>query len=199
MINLLEKSRYPIIVFEGPDGCGKTSLAHAMQEYLGARYIHLTYRWKDKMHLYHYAAIRVAAHLAQHQPVLIDRWWPSEIIYAEAYRGGSKFARHFLLLEHIANHIGLVYVVCLPDDRERYLAHYNELKGKRAEMYDTGLERVYDGYDEFYKSYLGIKENACRYDLFKNFNDNVVSRRIVMREVCQNILEFAEDHRSSIE
>lgn len=198
MIDLLQKSRYPILVFEGPDGCGKTSLARAMQEYLGARYIHLTYRWKDKMHLYHYAAIRVAAHLAQHQPVLIDRWYPSEIIYAEAYRGGSKFARHFLLLEHIANKIGLTYVVCFPDDRERYLAHYNELKGKRAEMYDEGLERVYDGYKEFYESYLGIKENVCHYDLFRNFNNSEASRGFVLREISQKILEFTEDYRSEL-
>lgn len=171
-------------------------MAKAMQEYLGARYIHLTYRWKDKMHLYHYAAIRVAAHLAQHQPVLIDRWYPSEIIYAEAYRGGSKFARHFLLLEHIANKIGLVYVVCLPEDRERYLEHYNELKGKRDEMYSEGLERVYDGYKEFYESYLGLRENAVRYDIFRNWASDEISRELRLRNMCQLLLEYTSDYRS---
>lgn len=198
MIDLLEKSKYPIFILEGPDGAGKTTLAHALQEYLGARYIHLTYRFKDKMHLYHGAALRLTARLAEKQPVIIDRWWPSEIVYADAYRGGSKFAKYYLLFEHIANHLGVVYVVCLPKDRERYLAHYNELKGKRVEMYDEGMQRVYAGYDEMYRHYLGIKDNVVHYDMFQNFNDNTVSRGIVMREICQKILEFTEDYRSAL-
>lgn len=198
MIDLLEKSRYPIIVLEGPDGAGKTSLAMALKEYLGARYIHLTYRWKDRMHLYHGAAIRYAARLAAHQPVIIDRWWPSEIVYADAYRGGSNFAKYYLLLEHIANNIGVVYVMCLPRDRERYLTHYNKLKNEREEMYDEGLERVYDGYETMFRHYLGLKENVCRYDLFENFQENENSRDIVLRYVCQKSLEFIEDYRSDL-
>lgn len=199
MVDLLEKSRYPIIVLEGPDGAGKTTLARALQEYLGARYIHLTYRWKDKMHLYHGAAIRLCAHLAQNQPVILDRWWPSEIIYADAYRGGSKFAKYHLLLEHIASNLGVVYVFCLPGDRDRYLTHYNELKGKRQELYDEGMERVYDGYAYAIKHYFSLKENVFNYDMYLNFNDNEVSRGIVMREICQNILEMTEDQRSGLE
>ncbi|HEX9430804.1 MAG TPA: hypothetical protein VF944_10545, partial [Candidatus Bathyarchaeia archaeon] len=181
-----------------PDGAGKTTLSHEMQDLLGARYIHLTYRWKEKMHLYHFAAIRVAAHLAQHNPVIIDRWWPSELIYAEAYRGGSKVAKHFPLFEHVANKLGVVFVMCLPEDRERYLTHYNELKQRRVEMYDEGLNRVYDGYIDIYRSYLGIKENVCRYDMFDNFDNDTVSRGVVMREICHNILEFTEDYRSDL-
>src|SRR5690606_37684332 len=172
MIDLLEKSKYPIIVLEGPDGTGKTSLAMNLRDHLGARYIHLTYRWPEKMNLYHYAAIRVAGHLAQNQPVIIDRWWPSEIVYAEAYRGGSKFLKHYFMLEHVANKIGVVYVMCLPKDRDLYLRHYNELKGKRAEMYDSGMEKVYDGYRSFYDNYMGLRENVCHYDMFRNFQNN---------------------------
>lgn len=203
MINLLEKSRYPIIVFEGPDGVGKTSLAQALQEYLGARYIHLTYRWKKKMDLYHYAAIRNCAHLAQHQPVILDRWWISEIMYAEAYRGGSPFIKRHFLLEHIANNIGLTYVMCLPENRQQYLDHYMNVKQGRSEAElardpPEGVEKVYDLYMDFYKTYLGLKENVMRYDLFKNYNNNAVSRGIVLRSICQNILEFTEDYRGTI-
>jgi transposase-like protein len=198
MVDLLEKSKYPIFVLEGPDGAGKTTLAMALKEMLGARYLHLTYRWKDKMHLYHYSAIRVAGHMAQHQPVIIDRWWPSEIVYADAYRGGSKFTKHYFLLELIASKIGLTYVMCLPEERDRYLEHYNILKGQREEMYNEGLDRVYSGYMEIYKNYLGLKENVCHYDMFRNFNDNSISRDIVLKNICQKILEFTEDHRSAL-
>ena len=203
MINLLEKSKYPIFVLEGPDGVGKTTLALELQQYLGARYIHLTYRFKNKMHKYHYAAIRLAAHLSQHQPVVIDRWWPTEIVYADVYRGGSPFTKHYFKLEHIATQMGVTYVVCLPEDRERYLGHFDDLRSTRTlqELVrdpDGNLGNLYDEYSKFYKSYFALKENVCHYDIFKNFNDNDVSRGIVMRSICQNILEFAEDHRSGL-
>lgn len=203
MVDLLQKSKYPIIVFEGPDGAGKTTLALEMQKYLGARYIHLTYRFKDRMHLYHYAAIRLAAHLAQHQPVVIDRWWPSEITYADAYRGGSKFAKYFTLLEHIANKMGVTYVYCLPQDKQKYLDYYEKLRGLRTDEELSrdpleGVSKVYDEYAGFYNWYFSIKENVCHYDMFLNFNDNEVSRGIIMRNICQNILEMTEDTRRSI-
>lgn len=198
MVDLLEKSEYPIFVLEGPDGAGKTALAWALKKYLGARYLHLTYRWKEKMNLYHYAAIRVAGHMAKKQPVIIDRWWPSEIMYADAYRGGSKFTKHYFLLEHIANRIGVVYIMCLPEDRERYLHQFDFLKKTREEMYDEGMSRVYDGYADFYKHYMGLKENVCHYDMFRNFNENENAREIVLSNVSQKILEFSSDYRSTL-
>lgn len=198
MVDLLEKSIYPIFVLDGPDGAGKTSLGLEMKEYLGGRYIHLTYRWKEKMNLYHYAAIRCAALLAQEQPVILDRWWPSEIVYAEVFRGGSRFMKHYFLLEHLATKLGVTYVMCLPRDREKYLEHYQKLKESRLEMYDSGLDKVYDSYDSFNREYFVNKENVARYDIFENFNDNDVSRKIVLRNICQKILEFSEDHRSTL-
>lgn len=195
MIDLLSRSRYPIFVLDGPDGTGKTTLANGLREYLGARYIHLTYRFKDKMHLYHGAAIRLAARLAERQPVILDRWWPSEIVYAEAYRGGSKFTKHYFLLEHVATQLGVTYVICLPKDRERYLQHYEVLKGEREEMYDEGLNRVYDGYDWLMDQYFSYRENVIRYDMFRYYQENEVSREVILRQICQSILEFAEDHR----
>lgn len=198
MIDILEKSKYPIYVLEGPDGAGKTSLAMKLKGLTGARYVHLTYRFKDKMHLYHTAAIRLVAHLAQHQPVVLDRWWPSEIVYADAYRGGSKFTKHYFLLEHIATSLGVVYVVCLPEDKELYVKFYNKLKGERVEMYDEGMDRVYEGYREFYRDYMGLRENVVHYDMFRSFAPDDISREVVLSNVSQNILEFTEDYRSNL-
>lgn len=203
MIDLLAKSRYPIIVLEGPDGVGKTSLGEALTEYLGAKYLHLTYRFRNKMDLYHSAAIRLCARWADKQPVILDRWWISEILYAEAYRGGSPFIKRHFLLEHIANQMGVTYVMCLPEDRQQYFDHYMSVKAGRSEAElardpPEGVEKVYDLYVDFYKSYLGHKENVMRYDVFKNYNENEVARGIVLREICQKIVEFTEDYRSEL-
>lgn len=203
MTDLLDKSKFPIIVLEGPDGVGKTSLGLALKEYLGAKYIHLTYRFRDKMDLYHTAAMRLCTRLAQHDPVVLDRWWISEILYAEAYRGGSPFIKRHFLLEHIANCNGLIYVVCLPEDRGQYLNHYMKVKEGRSAVElsrdpPEGVEKVYDLYVDFYKTYLQYKENVTRYDVFQNFHENPNARDFVMKQVCQNILEFAEDHRSNL-
>lgn len=201
MIDLLAKSKYPIVVLEGPDGVGKSSLGRALQEYTAGRYIHLTYRFRNKMDLYHRAAIQLCAHLAQNQPVILDRWWISEILYAEAYRGGSPFIKRHFMLEHIANNIGLTYVLCLPEDRQQYLDNFMKVQATRSEAElardpPEGVQKVYDLYVDFYNTYLGYKPNVMRYDLFKNFNDNDISRGIVLRSICQKILELSEDHRS---
>ncbi len=203
MINLLEKSRYPIFVFEGPDGAGKTTLAKALTEYLGGRYVHLTYRFRDKMDVYHYAAIRLVAHLSQHQPVILDRWWISEILYAEAYRGGSKFMKRHFLLEHIATKMGVVYVACVPEEKQKYLDNYAQLKETRTEAELKrdpleGVEKVYDLYVDFFNTYLRHKENVCHYDILKNYQENEVSRGLILKNICQNTLEFTEDYRRTI-
>tara|TARA_R100000084_G_scaffold83769_1_gene39275 strand:+ start:382 stop:570 length:189 start_codon:yes stop_codon:yes gene_type:complete len=51
-----------IIVLDGPDAVGKTTLAKKIQERVpNTRYMHLTYRWKDKIFDYHTGAIHLAA------------------------------------------------------------------------------------------------------------------------------------------
>lgn len=191
------KTRHPIFIVEGPDGAGKTTLCETLKGLVGARYIHLTYRFKDKMHLYHGAAFNLAVRWSEKQPVIIDRWWPSEIVYADAYRGGSKFAKHYLLLDYMAQVAGTMYVVCLPEDRELYLNHFKRLQAEREEMYDEGLDRVYDGYVEAF-SFLGLRENAVRYDIFRNWASDEISRELRLRNMCQLLLEYTSDYRSTL-
>lgn len=201
MIDLFAKSEHPVFVFEGPDGAGKTTLAKHLAKVTGAKYIHLTYRFKDRMHLYHSAAIKLVARYAQHQPVVLDRWWPSEILYAECYRGGSKFMKHFFLLEHIATQMGVTYVWCLPEDKKRYFDNINRLKDNREELFQDGFDRLYDLYRDFYHQYGGLRENAVHYDMFKNFvgdDINEAVRDMTFDYISQNILEFAEDYRSTL-
>ena len=72
-----------IIVIDGCDGTGKTTLAEAICRRYDGVYIHNTYRWPTKMPLYHTAALHRALKLAKTRLVVIDRLWMSEAIYAE--------------------------------------------------------------------------------------------------------------------
>ncbi len=50
-----------IIVLDGPDAVGKTTLAEAfLKKYPDTKYLHLIYRWQDKIFDYHTAAMKLA-------------------------------------------------------------------------------------------------------------------------------------------
>lgn len=123
-----------IIILDGPDGTGKTTLAQELCKAFDARYLHLTYRWKDKIFDYHTAAMRFAAR--SKKPIVIDRWWPSEAVYAKAYRGGSEWPLQGRMCDRVAKKYGAMYIYCLPDSVEAAVAHHAKLKATREEMYE---------------------------------------------------------------
>ena len=105
-----------IIILDGPDGTCKTTLAQELCKAFDARYLHRTYRWKDKIFDYHTAAMRFAAR--SKKPIVIDRWWPSEAVYAKAYRGGSEWPLQGRMCARVAINYGAMYIYCLTDSVE---------------------------------------------------------------------------------
>lgn len=127
-----------IIIIEGCDGTGKTTLAKYLCDKYDGHYIHNTYRWPKKMPLYHTAALHRAIKLSEEKLVVIDRLWMSEAIYAEVYRGGSPWPQMGRMLDRIIlKHCG-IYIMCeLPADHRET---FQRLKYERAEMYDDVSE-----------------------------------------------------------
>jgi hypothetical protein len=104
-----------LIVLDGPDAAGKSTLAAKFKELHEARVIHLTYRFKDRMFTYQTAALRLALRLAETQLVVIDRHWPSECVYGSVFRDGSAWGQAGRFYDRVLLKHAAIHVLCLPE------------------------------------------------------------------------------------
>jgi len=126
-----------VIILDGPDAVGKTTLARAIQAQCEGccKYLHLTYKYPEHMFLYQLAALHWAHKWSYYGIVIIDRHWMSEGIYANVYRGGSKWPHMGRMMDRVFQGMGAVNVLCLPEDLDAHERLFKELKGQRFEMY----------------------------------------------------------------
>lgn len=153
-----------LIILDGPDCAGKTTLAKEIIRQTGGKYVHLTYRFKDRMFAYHLANLHRAVKESNDHLVVIDRLWMSELCYANAYRGGSKWPYMYSMLEQIIlKHAGLE-ILCLPKDLEAHLGLFKRIKEQREEMYSS----ISNVTLEYHKLADKIKDwpHVVRYDMF---------------------------------
>ena len=127
-------ARQPIIVLEGPDAVGKMTWAREYCRQTGARYLHLVLR--KKMYEHQVMSLALAARWSIETPVLIDRHWPSEQLYAAAYRGGSPISKEAKLLDRVMQTLGVTYVVCLLSSPARMFDALRRSRAERHEMYE---------------------------------------------------------------
>jgi thymidylate kinase len=158
--DILEQNPRGIIILEGPDGSGKTSLANKFVEKYGARYLHLTYRWRDKMPVYHLAAIQRAAKLADEgKLVVVDRWWPSEYIYSDTFRGGVRWPLYGRYMERIMLKYAGLYVFCIPSNVKLSIERFDKLRSEREELYEDVVEIIKRYTELYYGNSLYIDDN----------------------------------------
>lgn len=115
-----------IIVLEGADGTGKTTLANLFQNlFPGSKYIHATgSRELDcRMLEYHMGILSEAYNFIQktNLPVIIDRLWLSEAIYAEVFRSGSRYPQEAKIIDKFIEMIGGINIICLSDNLKSML------------------------------------------------------------------------------
>jgi hypothetical protein len=122
-----------IIILEGADGTGKTTLARALVKRYDAFYIH-NGLWPDiwKRHL---ATVDLAIKRSQKQLVIIDRLWLSEQIYGDTFRDGPAYDLGARCLDRALLRYGAVTVLCVRRDFAGHMKHFEELKRTRVEKF----------------------------------------------------------------
>ena len=146
---------YPkgIILLEGPDTGGKTTLANRLAEKYNGWIMHATWD-KDKdgeMDFYLNSQLSAAIDLAEHQLVILDRHWMSPLVYSKVYdqKGVSDEGWYEIIKQSFVD-LNIPTIICLPD-RETFVDHFNNVRAKRSEMFDDSkILQVYDAYEKLW-------------------------------------------------
>lgn len=156
---------HPIIIIEGCDGTGKTTLARKLVEMYRGYYIH-NRRHRD-VWPYHIASLRQAIKMSRLGPVIIDRHWPSECVYGPVYRGGVQARYNERALDRVLARFGAIYVLAAPPVQVAVNIH-RRMKGIRGEMFDDVTEvakryyQLWHGSDNLFNAHNYLDQLAVR-------------------------------------
>lgn len=139
-----------IIILEGCDGAGKTTLATKIAGELGCAYRHLeAFPNIGRGDLGRFYLEAASPALLGYQSVVMDRSWISEIPYSLAYReGAARLTRiHANMLERVFRRCQVSLILCHPP-WETCLSNWSDRKNRELLKESTQLRRVYDWYDD---------------------------------------------------
>lgn len=147
--DLVQDKIVGLVVLDGPDASGKTTLANTLAEKYDGEVIHFT--WNEEleknMDTYMMGTLLHAITLSKEKLVIIDRLWMSELVYSEVFRGGTKYDALHWDIRNLLNDINATQVICLPglDDWQE---NYWSMCGEREEMYgeDSRMLKVFEAY-----------------------------------------------------
>lgn len=103
-----------VVVIEGPDGAGKTTLAREAQH---LEYIHFgpPPKWKNGAWLQYFDLLKDLWENPRPDGVVIDRFIYGELIYGPILRGGTDLTwAHVRMLERVLMGLSAQLVVCIP-------------------------------------------------------------------------------------
>jgi thymidylate kinase len=177
-----------ILIVEGPDGAGKTTLINQLREHwlFKTRYMHL--RVHKEMEKWHCATARRAIRLSKDYLVILDRHWPSEQIYSYERSPGPSYDPTNMV-DWLKSH-GAIYIWAIPEDYERLIEEHKTRREERHEEYHDITSVVKRYYDHWYGTYegpdnylkkiqpLNKRDDFIRYDRFtdKDILDKIINR-----------------------
>ena len=95
-----------IVLIEGPDGAGKTTLAKQIVKLTGATYLHAD---KPTRH----PLVEYTAGIEPGTDYVLDRWHLGEEVYGPIHRGQSGLSpEQFIAVEQFLDELGAVVIYC---------------------------------------------------------------------------------------
>lgn len=181
---MTQRTSCELLIVEGPDGGGKSTLAKAWARATGARYVHLPslpqVSGKALARLYLEAMLPA---LHGYQPVVLDRCWLSEEPYGLAFRPGQPLRvvrPQMRILERIAMRCAARVVYCLPPV-ETCLETYRQRKGQEMLTCENELANVCGVYHLQVQADLTQLSSAV-YDRTKLSHQEMVE---ILRQTCE--------------
>lgn len=192
LYELMPRRENRVIVVEGPDGAGKTTLVDAIAKKYG---LTVGERLRDRTRLHEttvadtFRALSQAVACDHPRPVIWDRLFYSDLVYAPVVRKEpSRFNKaQSRLIRHVLNALDCPFILCLPplpivrqnvelDPRSQMsgvLENIIDIYEGYLRLAETGMLPqnyiIYDYTTEldehlwyFIRGYLGIKEARCQ-------------------------------------
>jgi hypothetical protein len=194
-----------IIVLEGPDCSGKTTLAKKLCELYDGYYMHL--RVHKDMWKWHTAALRLATKKSHDKLVVLDRHWPSEGVYGPVFRGKSAYSPHERSIDRVLLKHAAIYVLCCPRDIDWIVGQHAARRGEGLEtfksvrevasryidLWDGNILRPVDGtYVEQFAAFGGlgdVRKDWVHYDLHRDGKN--------LSKVCKKLAYTLQQRRWS--
>lgn len=119
-------SRGALIIVEGPDACGKSYVSRAIADIHDFFRWHMT--WTEELGVgfndYSWSCWNnIKEALERGQDVVMDRFWPSELLYGTVYRNGPM--TNVAALAEECSAYGATYVYCRSDN---VMSRFNRTK-----------------------------------------------------------------------
>lgn len=153
-----------IIILDGPDCSGKSTLQQHLVNNYKAVPMHLTYNKEVGPRMFDYQSNEMlkAVNMSQDHLVVVDRHWMSELVYANALRGGSPWPHMGRMMDRVWRKHAAIYVICLPSTLERAVGYYQHNIDNTHPYTVEQYERLYVSYEELLEKMIQ-REDVGRY------------------------------------
>lgn len=141
-----------LIILEGADGVGKSTLGRALALHLGGFYFHATATKSliPAMRDYQVNLMEnIEENAATGRCIVMDRFWPSELIYGAIFRPDNPHGFSHQEMEARCDKLNAIYVCCFSDTA--IARHEAGHKDPKHPYDDTSFRKLYAMYEAFYE------------------------------------------------
>lgn len=179
MIEMIMSNSEQLVIFEGCDGAGKSTAAKQFAERFGFVYIHMDASLHlDSEFLPRAFVDAMAPALLGHVPIVMDRCWYSEKIYADAMREGrDRVGIHNLrILDRLSLRSNVVIVHCDPGIDKILESFHSRSDEEYVDKVET-IKKVHSDYCKLRQGFYGVP--VVDFNYTKNSIDGIMSKIVL--------------------